>query len=106
MALLTRQSPYSLSAAALVFEFMLMLSLCARGAHYSWVNPELILRLRREVLEQLVHSSADLYVLSDVLESVSDPAGSIRHELRIRPFFEDDVRTFPRFVIDQTPFVA
>jgi hypothetical protein len=73
----------------------------------SWVNPELILRLRREVLEQLVHSLAQLlYVLSDVSESVSDPTSSIRHELRIRPFFEDDVSAFPRFVVDQTPLVA
>ena len=40
IALWTRQSPHSLSAAARVFEFMLMLSSCARGAHHFSGQPE------------------------------------------------------------------
>jgi hypothetical protein len=107
MALWTRQSPYSLPAAALVFEFLLMLSFCARGAHYflgqPGVNSSPAAGSTRTACALI---SPALYVLSDVLESVSDPASSIRHELRIRPFFEDDVSAFPGFVIDQAPFVA
>ena len=40
IALWTRQSPHSLSAAARVFEFTLMLSSCARGAHHFSGQPE------------------------------------------------------------------
>src|ERR1700739_1729761 len=38
-------------------------------------------------------------------QSYQTPLSSIRNELSVRALFEDDVRTLPRFVIDQAPFV-
>ena len=47
-----------------------------------------------------------LMLLSDLFENESGCFYSIRHELRIRTSLEDDVSAFPRFVIDQAPFVS
>jgi hypothetical protein len=79
---------------------MLMLFSAHTVLTISWVYPELIFGCGGKYSNSLCTHWPSFFVFLDVLQSVSDPDSSVRHELRIRTFFEDNVSAFPRFVID------